>query len=348
VFEYLRGRQTYIIRGYQVRKRHLAGAAVLGLSIAAVSQLPASAAVGQPGILLHQVIGAQQSGWAMPAGSYDLGVGSITAMPNGSSQLVAVNTDGNALEHNIRNANGTWQGWRTVSQQSGESLQDASIAGMPNGSSQLIEVTANGGLEHNVRNANGTWQPQGWGSPAGSTGIIHAEITALPNGSSEVLAVTTANTLELNTRSANGAWQGWSEISQPVGIANADIVGMPNGSSQLIEVTSNGELEHNVRNANGTWQPQGWTTPSIPPGTNSPIGTQQAAIAALPNGSSEIFVAAETETVFAIRNANGNWSSAWGQLDANPKFSAGVEVSAAGMPNGTIQAVEIAFAAQAQ
>ena len=289
------------------------------------------------GELFHEVLPAgYPEDWASPAGSTGLTQADITAMPNGSSQLVAVNSKG-VLLHDIRFTTGSWQGWNQLAQP-GVTVIDAGIAGMPNGSSQVVEVTSTGVLKHNIRNVNGTWQPFGWGSPAGSTGIAQASIAGMPNGSSQILAVTTKGTLKLDIRNANGSWQGWTTLAQPgVTVSNASIAGMPNGTSQLVEVTSTGDLEHNVRNANGTWQPSGW---SVPAGSSSGYYSR-ASITALPNGSSMI-VAAMHEWAIEddFRAANGSWNG-WGKLDQSTDVVRAGEISAAGMPNGTQQLIEL-------
>ena len=195
------------------------------------------------GTLFHQILTGTTgvSGWASPAGSTGIAQAADTGMPNGSSQLVAVTNSG-ALEHNIRNANGSWQGWRTLNQP-GVTLSNTSIAGMPNGSSQIIEVTSTGILKHTVRNANGSWQATGWGTPAGSTGIVQAAIAALPDGSTHLVAITTAGNVENTVRYANGSWypHGWGLFSQTIDLVqagDASIAGMPNGTAQVIEVSS--------------------------------------------------------------------------------------------------------------
>ena len=323
-----------------MRKRHLAAAAAVTISVTAFSQAPAFAADAPSGTLLHQVISTGQAGWQEPAGSAGVTQASITGLPNGSSQLVAVNAKG-SLEHDIRFANGSWQGWNTISQP-GVTAENAGIAGMSNGSAQLVEVTSTGVLKHDVRNANGSWQTGGWATPAGSTGITQASITALPNGSSEIVAVTTTGTLELDVRYANGSWKGWDSISQPgVTVANASIAGMPNGSSQFIEVTSTGALEYNALSANGSWQAGGWTTPAIAADAETPISITQASITALPNGSSQIAVATGSAPGFAVHYANGSWSG-WAQLYQRVGYSMASELSIAGMPNGTSQVIAIA------
>ena len=209
------------------------------------------------GTLLHEVLTGTNaaSGWAIPAGSTGIAQAAITALPDSSAQLVAVTTTGQ-LQHNIRFANGSWQGWRVLTQ-AGVTVKNASIAGMPNGSSQLIEVTSTGTVLHNIRNANGSWQPGAWGNPGG-TGIAQAAITALPNGSAQLVAVTTTGQLEHNIRNANGSWQGWATPAGSTGIAQADITAMPDGSSRLVAVTTTGLIEDTARNANGTWWPTGW------------------------------------------------------------------------------------------
>ena len=166
------------------------------------------------------------------------------------------------LDHNIRYADGTWQGWRAVAEPAGAVVKYASISGEWNGSAQLVEVLSDGTIRHDIRNANGTWQSQGWANPGGSD-IVQASITTLNNGaapgvgSAQLVAVTRAGTLEHNIRYANGTWQGWRGVTAS-GVTNASINGMNDGSTQLLEVTSQGELLHNIRFANGSWQPQGW------------------------------------------------------------------------------------------
>ena len=327
-----------------MRKRYLAAAAAATFSFTALSQAPAFAADAPAGTLLHQVITNEQAGWAEPGGSTGITQGSITALPNGSSQIAAV-TSGNALEYNTRSASGSWQGWDTLLQ-TGVTVENAGVAGMPNGSSQFIEVTSTGALEHNILEADGSWQSYGWGSPAGSTGISQAAITALPNGSSEIVAVTTAGTLELNVRSASGSWQGWDAISQPgVTVEDAGVAGMPDGSSQFIEVTSTGALEHNILEADGSWQADGWGAPHLS-GPFTPSGITQAAITALPDGSSEIVVAGTNEPpAMGIRYSTGSWDTNWTQLYESPAYVSASGASIAGMPNGDTQVIEVAQSA---
>jgi hypothetical protein len=148
---------------------------------------------------------------------------SITGMPDGSSQLIAVQSGSGETYHNIRYANGGWQGWIPVEGESGSKTfdgRDPSITGMPDGSSQLIEQDLGGTLMHNIRFSNGGWQ--GWipvdglyGSDSIWTGT--GVIASLPDGSSQVFArqQDDLDTTYVNTRNINGGWSGWTLVPGP-------------------------------------------------------------------------------------------------------------------------------------
>jgi hypothetical protein len=226
-----------------VRKRHLAAAAAVTFSFTALSQAPAFAASAPAGTLLHQVITTEQAGWAEPAGSTGITQGAITALPNGSSQLVAV-TSGSTLEYNVRNASGSWQGWDGIAQP-GVTVENAGVAGMPNGSSQFVEVTSTGVLEHNILEADGSWQADGWGTPPlggpfTPSGITQAAITALPNGSSEIVVASSNEAPAMGIRYSSGSWDtNWTQLYESPeysAASDASIAGMPDGTTQVIEV----------------------------------------------------------------------------------------------------------------
>jgi hypothetical protein len=260
----------------------------------------------------------------------------VTAMPDGSTQLLAATTSG-GLEIGFRSAAGVWGKWLAFSQ-SGVSISNASIAGMPDGSSQLVEVTSTGVMKHNIRYASGAWQAAGWTTPVGSTHIAQAAITAMPDGSTQFVAVTTSGVLEHNIRYANGSWQGWHALSQSgVIITGASIAGMPDGSSQIIEVTSTGVLKHNIRYASGAWQTSGWA---------SPVGSThiaQAAITAMSDGSAQL-VAVTTGGVLEhnIRGYSGAWQTSGWDVPAQTKMVAAVTSSGiARLANGAVEIIEI-------
>ncbi len=244
---------------------------------------------------------------------------SIAALPDGSAQSLALGTDGN-LYHNIRNANGIWQGWAAVEGNGGSKYfngDDPSITGMPNGSSQLIATGDDGNLYLNIRNANGSWQ--GWSAVPGAGGAKYfsdgwASIAGLPDGSSQLIATGSGNNATYhNIRNANGTWQGWQQVEglpgseqQPFFGFTPSITGLPDGSAQIVEQEYGGDLYHNIRYANGTWQ--GWRPIGGPDGSSYYTGS--AVIASLPNGSSQIFTTTvnSNATWENTRASNGSWS----------------------------------------
>lgn len=277
----------------------------------------------------------QSEGWGVPGGSTGFQHTALTAMPDGSTQFVAVSSSGQ-LEHNIRFANGSWQGWRTLSQP-GVIVTSADIAGMRDGSSQIVEDTNTGAVLHNIRYASGAWQRQGWAAiPASTNGtIVLAAITAMPDGSTQFVGVNGDDLLEHNIRHANGTWQGWNVVHQreDYSIYGADIAGMPDGSAQIVEETAGGVM-HDIRFANGSWQSQGWAS------VGAPSGSTVTSITAMPDGSSQfVDVTSSGKIYHDIRFANGSWQrEGWtglGQPGKLPVFDADI----AGFPNGSSQLI---------
>jgi hypothetical protein len=87
---------------------------------------------------------------------------SIAGMPDGSAQIVEQQYGGD-LYHNIRYANGTWQGWRPLGGPDGSEyyIGSAVIASLPDGSSQVFTTTDQSDATwENTRAGNGSWS--GW------------------------------------------------------------------------------------------------------------------------------------------------------------------------------------------
>jgi len=290
----------------------------------------------------------QPQGWAIPPGSTGFQRVAEDAMPGGSTQFVGVTSSG-VLEHNIRFANGSWQGWDALSQP-GVTVTNADIAGMPNGSSQIVESTTGGAMLHDIRNANGSWQSQGWAYIGTGTSASMAAITGMPNGSSQLVAVASTGQLMHNIRFANGSWQGWKlvaidVISKDLLFTSADIAGMPDGSAQIVVDTPNSEagspncVYHSIRYANGSWQPQGFVS------VGAPYGSTVTSITAMPDGSAQ-FVDLDlwggTTIYHDVRNANGSWQrQGWAQLPTPNSSFPVVSVDIASMPNGSSQLIAL-------
>jgi hypothetical protein len=156
--------------------------------------------IGTDGNVYHNIRVATGSwqGW-QPVAGYNGAVRfsgtkvAIAAMPDGSSQMLGIGTDGNVY-HNIRTATGSWQGWQPVAGYNGSarfSGSSAAITGMPNGTSQMLAIGIDGNVYHDIRTATGSWQ--GWQPVAGYNGAAHfsgakVAIAGMPNGTSQLLA----------------------------------------------------------------------------------------------------------------------------------------------------------------
>lgn len=282
--------------------------------VATASFLPSAAAastqtITSPPPVNTLVIGdgglLQSPNWTVSLSNVANAAATYSATIQGAvaDQVIAVTTSGK-LEHNIRYADGSWQGWRVVTEPAGVTVTYASISSEWNGTAQLVEVLSDGTIRHDIRYVNGAWQSQGWGNPGGSD-IAQVSIATLSNGaapfpgSAQLVAVTKTGALEHNIRYADGSWQGWRTVT-PSGVKNASIAGMNDGSTQLLEVNSRGQLLHDIRYANGAWQPQGW----------SPLGGESVIQASI-TGTDIAFVSAVTSEAsieWDTRYNNGGWS----------------------------------------
>ena len=270
---------------------------------------------------------------------------SITAMPDGSSQVVGIGLDGN-IYHEIRNANGTWTGFEPISGANGATYfhgSDVAIAGMSDGSSQLVAIGNDGNIWHRIRNANGTWtnfQTIPGLNGAAAFQATKVAIAAMPNGSSQVVAYGSDKNMYLDIRSSTGTWSGWTELAGANGVSTFEgpdlaIAGMPDGSSQILAIGTNGYVYHEVRSAAGVFAGfqaiSGVTTTDM---TATSIG-----ITGMPDGSSQVVaVGSDGNLWHIIRNANGSWTS-WGApvgINGATKFAA-TQVGIAGMPDGSSQ-----------
>ncbi|WP_157436439.1 PKD domain-containing protein [Actinospica robiniae] len=272
---------------------------------------------------------SQTPPWPTPAGLTGIAQAAITALPNGTAQLVAVTTSG-VVELDIRNAAGTWQGWHALAQP-GTTVKWVSIAGMRDDSTQIIEVTSTHKILQNIRKASGTWQA-GWTNPTSSSGVAQAVITAMPDGTSQIAAVTTAGKLLYDIRYTNGTWRGWQTLAQSgITVKAAGIAGMPDGSTQFTEVTSTGLAKLLIRKANGSWATTTWTQIGS--------GAAQISSAALPNGTALCEIVTTSGAYESdVRNTNGTWQG-WRAFALPGTVGTG---SVAGQHNGTALIVAVA------
>ncbi|MFF4983921.1 hypothetical protein ACFY3O_28235 [Streptomyces sp. NPDC001046] len=270
----------------------------------------------------------------------------VGAMPDGGVQVLGIGIDGN-IWHNIRRADGGWQGWNALPAADNKSLgfaaEDVAITGMPGGSAQIAAVGKDGYLYHNLRRADGSWQ--GWAAvPGGDNGLLKATRVAaagMPDGSTQILVFGGDGRMRLGTRAAGGSWSSWSVVP---GVNAADFAGpalsiaaLPNGDAQIAAIGNDGNIWHTVHRADGTWTDWG-----APTGVNTAaMGATAVSITGLPNGDSQIAAVGRDGNVHhAVRHRAGDWTPfrPIGGLRGAGTFAAD-QVGIAGLPDGSSRLV---------
>ncbi|MEV7831268.1 hypothetical protein AB0P12_11660 [Streptomyces subrutilus] len=301
----------------------------------------------------HSATGAPDGTWTGPrplsgAGTSLRFVGSqvsAAALPDGSTQVTGTGIDGN-LYHNIRRADGGWQGWALLpgAGKAGAFKASAStITGLPDGSSQLVAVGTDGVTYHTVRHPDGSWQ--GWAAMSAGPGTgallrtTQVAAAGMPDGSTRVLVFGEDGRMRLGTRQSDGSWSAWSIVA---GVNAPDfrgralaIAALPGGEGQLVAIGTDGNIWHTVLRADGSLQ--GWNGPS---GVDTPMmGARALAITGLPNGDSRVLaVGLDGNVHHTTRDRGGAWTP-FRPLPgrAGAGAFAGDRVALAGLPDGSSQ-----------
>jgi hypothetical protein len=251
--------------------------------------------------------------------------------------VVAIGNDGN-LYHNIRNNDGTWQGWFGVEGNAGAASFEASSVAVTaindpsdtahNGDLDVAAVGNDGLLYFNIRYANGNWQ--GWQAMAGvgapnfaAKGVAMA---GMPDDTMQMIAIGNDGNLYHTIRNdTSGVWQDWIPMAGADGAANfqASIVsmtGLDDGTMQVVAVGNDGNIYHNIRQSTASGgNLQGWIGLAGASGAPT-FQASSVAIGAVndpgdPNdGSTQIIAVGNTGLLYHnIRLANGNWQG-WIQM----------------------------------
>ncbi|MGW8781391.1 CehA/McbA family metallohydrolase [Streptomyces sp. NPDC055796] len=145
----------------------------------------------------------------------------ITAMPDGSAQLLGYGMDG-AMYHCVRGRGGTWTPWGRLAGYNGAATfcgPALAIAGMPDGSSQVLAIGLDGIVYHQLRRPDGSWT--GFRPPRGVTtptmGASAIGIAGTPDGSAQVVAVGLDGRVWHDVRLPDGSWTPFGRIPGPNG-----------------------------------------------------------------------------------------------------------------------------------
>ncbi|MFK0230819.1 hypothetical protein ACIQUL_34165 [Streptomyces sp. NPDC090303] len=260
--------------------------------------------IGLDGNIWHDIRRADGSwqGWnVLPAADnttagFQAADVSITAMPGGDAQIVAVGRDGLAY-HNIRHADGEWQGWASMPGQDGGLVRAsrAAASGMPDGSTRVVVLGPDGVMRLTTRAADGSWRPwtkvPGVGAPEFAG---HDLAIAAVGPQAQIVAVGLDGNVWHNVIRADGTLQGWGApagTGTPAMAAQAvAVAGSPSGQSTILAIGADGNAYHTVRRADGTWDP--FRTVPVGPGGRPSFAAGTISIASLPGGATQTLIGA--------------------------------------------------------
>lgn len=142
-------------------------------------------------------------------------------------------------------------------------------------------------------------------------------------------------------RAANGSWSGFGALNGyqtplPGDAKDVAVAGLADGTAQVVIVGADNRIYHRGRHANGTWTE---FQPLNGMGTTSPAQGKRVAIAALPNGTTQVVMIGTDDTVYhRVRNTDGNWTG-WGRLNGYGTTSAAGarDVAISGQPDNSAQ-----------
>ncbi|MGW4803335.1 hypothetical protein [Kitasatospora sp. NPDC004272] len=166
----------------------------------------------------------------------------ITALPDGSSQVAVIGSDGNVY-HEIRRANGSWTGFAPLNGVGTPTMQASKVAitGLPDGTSQVVAVGNDGNVYHEIRLTSGSWTgfaPLDGLSGAPAMQASAVAVAGLSDGTTKVAAVAPDGRTYLSTRMTSGSWSGFQAVPRELDGTPATervaLTALPNGGTELV------------------------------------------------------------------------------------------------------------------
>ncbi|MGY4967502.1 hypothetical protein [Streptomyces sp. 900105245] len=205
-------------------------------------------------------------------------------MANNDLHMIAIGVDNNAY-HDIRLANGTWQGWQPIPGHGAATMgaSRVSLAGMPNGDVAVAVLDGSGVLYVNTRSANPAPSWTGWVAAKGPTGRANftgraLSIAANSDGSSRIVAIDADDIIWSITYKRDGTWGNWAMVSRDhqayeVSLAKSDTApGL--AEIQALILGTDGIVYFTRLSAQGVWDS---------PSKVAPLEGSMVALANIPN-----------------------------------------------------------------
>ncbi|HWO68537.1 MAG TPA: glucosaminidase domain-containing protein [Umezawaea sp.] len=251
------------------------------------------------------------------------------------------------MYHQIRAADGTWGGFRSLAGYQTTlpgNAKDVAVAALDDGTAQVLIVGADDVIYHEVRTANGTWsgfQPLvGNGTTAPAKGK-QVSITGMADGTAHVVIVGWDDRVYHQIRAADGTWSGFQPLAGngttlPAVGKDVAIASLPGGSAQVLIVGADDVVYHEIRAADGTWS---GFQPLAGNGTTAPAKGKRVAIAGMTDGAAQVVIVGWDDRIYhQIRDTAGGWSGFQPINGMNTTLpAAGKDVAIGTHPDGTAQ-----------
>jgi hypothetical protein len=267
----------------------------------------------------------------------------IACATNAQGDLHVCAIDGQGgLWHTIRLANGSWVRFGDVQAQTsllGPSIGPTSYVACATdaqGDLHICAVDEHGGLWHTIRRADGTW-PQAFGDVQAQTTNVGPSIGPTPHvacatnaqGDLHICAIDAQGGLWHTVRRADGSWPfAFGDVQAQTRLSGPSIGPTPHvacatnaqGDLHICAIDVQGGLWHTMRRADGAWPIAFGDVQSQTRlvGPNPGIGpTPYAACTTNTEGDLHICALnAKGGLWHTIRQANGGWPSAFGDVNA--------------------------------
>ena len=141
------------------------------------------------------------------------------------------------VQHQVRNADGSWRGLLAVPAPGGAGAQGskAAVAVLKDGAVLVVDIGPDGGLYHRVRRADGTWSgfqvvPAPGNAPARGSEVAAA---GLRDGSVLLADVGPDGVVYYQVRRPDGSWSGFKAVPAPIRVMAAVGESAPGTAAKL-------------------------------------------------------------------------------------------------------------------
>ncbi|WP_112268307.1 glucosaminidase domain-containing protein [Lentzea terrae] len=252
------------------------------------------------------------------------------------------------MYHQIRNADGTWTGFRSLAGYQTTlpgNAKDVAVAAMADGTAQVVVVGADDVVYHQIRYPD-RWtgfQPLAGNGTTAPAKAKRVSIAGMADGTAQVVIVGWDDRVYHQIRHPD-RWTGFQPVAgqgttTPAVGKDVSIAAMPDGSAQLVVVGADDVVYHEIR------YPDRWTgfQPLAGNGTTAPAKGKRVAVAGMADGRSQVVIVGWDDRVYhQVRAADGSWSGFQPLNGAGTTLpAAGKDVAIGTHPDGTAQVLII-------